>query len=83
MYVRWSNGRKEGTHVVNAAAQVEEHGLGEFASIHTIVLAQLLAAHRSGVDVEQHLLVLGTRLDDVAAVGDEVVKGGKHLCVWA
>jgi hypothetical protein len=75
MMERWE------AHIVDTIAQVEENALRQFAPIHAVVLAELLARDARLVDVEQHALVVRTRLDNVAPVGDEVVQRREHLCI--
>lgn len=48
--------------------QVEEYRLGQFATVDAVVLSKLIICNRRRVDVEEHLLVIWTVLDDVAPV---------------
>ena len=69
------------TYIVDSATKVEQHGLGELAAVDGVVLAELLARDRSLVDVEDHLAVVGARLEHVSAERDKVVERRQHLYV--
>ena len=61
------------TYIVNVPTQVEQKRLGELATIHTIVFAQVFTRERRGVNVECFLAVVGTCTENVGPVRDKVV----------
>ena len=67
-------------YVVNATTEVEEHRLSELAAVDCVVLAKVLAADGGLVDVEDHLPVVGARLEHLRTKRYEVVERGQHLC---
>ena len=67
-------------YLVYMSTEIEKQGLGELATVHSIVLAKVLTSDRSGVDVKGHLPVVGTSLKDITTERYKVVQRWQHLC---
>lgn len=74
-----SEKRTRSTYLVEVAAQVEQQRLRKLAAVDGVVLTEVLAGDGGRVDVQSHLPVVSTSLEDVAAERDKVVERGQHF----
>lgn len=72
-------GNGSSAYIIDIAAEVKQHRLGELAPVDTVVLAELVIRECSRVHFQEHPPVIRTSLEHISTKRDEVVQGRKHL----
>ena len=56
------------THMIDSTTQMKEKTFCQFGTVDSVVLPKLIVGDGLGVDINQHIYVVGSRFDHISAI---------------